>query len=107
MHLPKLITELVAAQNNHDAVAYSSLFTANAHVFDEGKNHVGRDAIQQWFSEANKNYQTTLKPISYLEANGAAIFKAEISGTFPGSPAIINFNLVFQQDLIHSLKITG
>lgn len=107
MKFPKLITDLVAAQNNHDAVAYASLFTANAEVVDEGQHHIGRAAIQEWIKNANEQYQTTLKPISYTADEKGAVFTAEISGTFPGSPATLNFNLVLQQDLIQSLQITG
>lgn len=107
MNLPKLITDLVEAQNSHDAVAYSSLFSENAEVFDEGKNHIGRTAIKKWIENSNQQYQTTLKPISYKEAEKGSLFTAEVSGTFPGSPAILNFNLVLQQGLIQSLKITG
>lgn len=107
MNLPKFITNLIEAQNSHDAVAYSSLFSENAEVFDEGKNHIGRAAIQKWIENSNQQYQTTLKPISYKEDEKGSVFTAEISGTFPSSPAILNFNLVLQQGLIQSLKITG
>lgn len=107
MNLPKVITDLVEAQNSHDAVAYSLLFSENAEVFDEGKNHIGRAAIQKWIENSNLQYQTTLKPISYTEAEKASVFTAEVSGTFPGSPVILNFNLVLQQGLIQSLEITG
>ena len=107
MNLPKVITDLVEAQNSHDAVAYSSLFSENAEVFDEGKNHIGRAAIQKWIENSNQQYQTILKPIRYKEDKKGSVFTAEISGTFPGSPAILNFNLVLQQGLIQSLKING
>lgn len=107
MNLPKFITDLIEAQNSYDAVAYSSLFSENAEVFDEGKNHIGRAAIQKWIENSNQQYQATLKPISYKEGEKGSVFTAEISGTFPGSPVILNFNLVLQQGLIQSLKITG
>ena len=71
------------------------------------KDHIGRTAIQKWIENSNQQYQTTLKPISYKDADKGSIFTAEVSGTFPGSPAILNFNLVLQQGLIQSLKITG
>ncbi|ETZ23110.1 nuclear transport factor 2 family protein [Pedobacter sp. V48] len=64
MNLPKVITDLIEAQNSHDAGAYSSLFSENANVFDEGKNHIGRAAIRKWIENSNQQYQTTLKPIS-------------------------------------------
>ena len=107
MNLPKLITDLVDAQNTHDGAAYASLFSESAVVFDEGQTHTGRTAIQRWIEKSNKENKTMLKPIGYEQGEKGSVFTAEISGTFPGSPAILNFNLVLQQGLIQSLKITG
>lgn len=107
MNLPKLITDLINAQNSHDGAAYASLFSDNAVVLDEGKTHTGRTAIQKWIEKSNEENQTVLKPIGYELGENGSVFTAEISGTFPGSPAILDFNLVIQQGLIQSLKITG
>lgn len=107
MNLPKLISDLIAAQNNLDAVAYTACFSETAVVFDEGKTHTGRTAIQKWIEKSNKENQTVLRPVSYKEAENGAVLKAEISGTFPGSPAVLSFHMVYQEGLIKSLKING
>jgi uncharacterized protein (TIGR02246 family) len=107
MNLPKLITDLVEAQNSHDGAAYASLFSDSALVFDEGQTHKGRAAIQRWIEKSNEENQTVLRPIAYKHSENRSVFTAEISGTFPGSPATLNFNLDIQQGLIQSLKITG
>ena len=41
MNLPKVILELVKAQDNFDSTAYANCFTDTAVVFDEGKNYQG------------------------------------------------------------------
>jgi hypothetical protein len=107
MNLPKFITDLVEAQNSHDGAAYASLFSDSAVVYDEGQTHNGRVAIQRWIEKSNEENQTVLRPIGYEQSENGSVFTAEISGTFPGSPAVLNFNLVLQQGLIQSLKITG
>ncbi|KQR72446.1 nuclear transport factor 2 family protein [Pedobacter sp. Leaf176] len=107
MNLPKLITNLIEAQNNHDGASYALLFSDTAVVFDEGQTQTGRTAIQKWIEKSNEEYQTVLKPIGYKEDENSSVLTAEISGTFPGSPAILNFNLVLHDGLIQSLKITG
>jgi hypothetical protein len=107
MKLPKLLTDLVDAQNSHDGAAYASLFSESAIVFDEGKTHHGREAIQRWIEKSNEENQTILRPIAFEQGEKTSVFTAEISGTFPGSPAVLNFNLVIQQGFIQSLKITG
>lgn len=107
MNLPKLISDLIDAQNNRDGAAYASLFSATAVVFDEGKTYNGRTEIQEWIEKSNEAYQAVLKPISYQETDQDAILTGEVSGTFPGSPVVLNFNFLFEQGAIQSLRITG
>ena len=40
MNLPKILTDLIKAQNEFDAVTYANLFSETAVVFDEGKTHM-------------------------------------------------------------------
>jgi len=107
MNLPKLISDLVEAQNIHDGAAYASLFSYDAVVFDEGKTHNGKQEIQNWIEKSNQEYQSVLKPISYNDSENGSVLEAEVSGTFPGSPAVLRFNFTFQNGLVGSLKITG
>jgi hypothetical protein len=107
MNLPKVITDLIDAQNSHDAAAYANLFSESAVVFDEGRTHKGKIAIQKWIEESNAENQTVLKPISFQQHENKSVLTAEISGTFPGSPAVLDFNLVLAAGLIQSLKITA
>lgn len=106
-NLPKVITDLVKAQNNSDSVAYANCFTETAIVFDEGKTHKGKAEIQHWIAEANEKYKTVMKPIGFEDRGKTNILTAEISGTFPGSPALLKYYLEIMDGLIQSLKITG
>ena len=103
MNLPKVITELVKTQNNFDSAAYANCFTETAVVFDEGKTHNGRKEIETWIEKANKEYQTTMKPLEYSET--AQTLRTEVSGTFPGSPITMTYYYEFEGGLIKSLKI--
>ncbi|MCX2473646.1 hypothetical protein OQZ33_04805 [Pedobacter sp. MC2016-05] len=60
MNLPKVITDLVQAQNNFDSLAYANCFTETAVVFDEGKTHTGKQEIKIWIQKANKQYQALM-----------------------------------------------
>ncbi len=42
MNLPKVVQDLVTAQNNFDSAAYANCFSETAEVFDEGKTHRGK-----------------------------------------------------------------
>jgi len=103
MNLPTVIADLVSAQNSFDSAAYAQCFTDTAIVFDEGKNHTGTAAIQQWIDKANKEYQATMKPVEYSTSNET--LKAEISGTFPGSPLVLTYQFQLSDGKIQSLKI--
>lgn len=102
-NLPKVIADLVKAQNNFDSTAYANCFTETAVVFDEGKTHNGRKEIENWIEKANKEYQATMKPLEYSE--NVQTLKAEVSGSFPGSPIVLTYLFDIQNQQIQSLKI--
>lgn len=102
-NLPKVIEDLVKAQDNFDSNAYANCFTETAVVFDEGKTHNGRKEIEKWINKANAAYQATMKPLNYSETE--QILEAEISGNFPGSPLVLNYQFEIMNQQIQSLKI--
>jgi ketosteroid isomerase-like protein len=107
MNIPKVIADLVAAQNRFDAPAYAKCFSETAVVFDEGKTHNGRQAIEHWIDESNRNYKSVMKPLSIADEGKASVLSAECSGTFPGSPLVLKFHFELKDGLVQSLKVTG
>jgi hypothetical protein len=107
MDLPKVIQNLVQAQNEFDSAAYANCFSETAVVFDEGNKHTGRNEIAQWIAEANEAYKTVMKSINFEEREAESLLTAEISGTFPGSPIILQYHLQITDGLITSLRIAG
>ncbi|WP_343613962.1 nuclear transport factor 2 family protein [Flavobacterium sp.] len=106
MNLPKVITDLVNAQNSFDSIAYSNCFSETAVVFDEGKTHNGRSDIQNWIEESNQKYRSVMKPLEYTENGTTSVLSAECSGTFPGSPIILKFHFDIVDNQIQHLKVT-
>jgi hypothetical protein len=107
MNLPKVIADLVTAQNNFNSVAYANCFSETAVVFDEGKTHKGRKEIEDWIADANERYEATMKPVSFEEKGTGSLLKAEVSGKFSGSPIVLSYHLEIANALIQSLRITG
>jgi hypothetical protein len=107
MELPKVLVDLVGAQESYDSGAYANCFSETAVVYDEGKIYEGRKEIEQWISNANKNYRSVMKPISFEKNEDESILKAEVSGSFPGSPIVLRYRLIIVGNKIQSLKITG
>ena len=106
MNLPKVLTDLIKAQNEFDAVTYANLFSETAVVFDEGKTHKGRLEIERWIDHSNKNYQAVMKPLECTENGTTSILTAECSGTFPGSPITLKFHFDIVDGQIQHLKVT-
>ncbi|WP_433811794.1 nuclear transport factor 2 family protein [Flavobacterium johnsoniae] len=107
MNLPKVITDLINAQNSFDSIAYANCFSENAQVFDEGKTHNGKLDIQNWIEESNEKYRSVMKPLEYTENGTSSILSAECSGTFDGSPIILKFHFDIADGKIQNLKVTG
>ncbi len=107
MNLPEVVADLVEAQANFDSVAYANCFSETAVVFDEGKTYKGRTEIQQWIANANKKFKTVMKPIEFTQTDTSCVLLAEISGSFEGSPLVLNYTFVLRDGLIQSLRITG
>lgn len=102
-NLPKVIADLVTAQNDFDSVAYADCFAETAIVFDEGKTHKGKTQIKNWIEKAAMEYKVVTKPLEY--SNTERTLKAEISGAFPESPLVLTYQFEFKNQLIESLKI--
>ncbi|WP_299183077.1 nuclear transport factor 2 family protein [uncultured Chryseobacterium sp.] len=106
MNLPKVVADLVKAQDSFDSVAYANCFSETAVVFDEGKTHNGRKEIEHWIADANEQFKTIMKPVSFEEEETESILKAEVSGNFDGSPVVLSYHLEIADEQIQSLKIT-
>lgn len=107
MNLPKVVSDLIKAQNNFDSIAYANCFSETAVVYDEGKTHKGSKEIEHWIADANERYQATMQPLSFEEKETGSVLTAEASGKFDGSPIILKYHFVLKGEKIEHLKITG
>ncbi|GGH17830.1 nuclear transport factor 2 family protein [Sphingobacterium alkalisoli] len=105
MNLPNTIAALVTAQDNFDSHRYANCFSETAIVLDEGKTYNGRAEIQRWIQKANDEFRIVMKPLEYSETEET--LKAEVSGNFDGSPAVLTYHFALHEGKIQSLKITG
>lgn len=80
-------------------------FAAQAVVRDEGKTHVGHDAIAAWWRAAKAAYGHTAEPLEATDDGGRTLVRARVSGDFPGSPADLTFAFRVENGLITGLEI--
>lgn len=107
MKLPDNIEGLIKAQNDSDSTTFASYFTENATVSDEGSSYSGRNEIEQWIQRAFKKYSMLLKPIDFDQTDTSAVLTVEVTGSFPGSPAVMRYHLELDDTGIGGLRITG
>ena len=104
--LPDNLDRYFAAQNDHDADGMVAAFAPDAEVRDEGRVHLGRQAIREWKLETIAKYGITVRPLSASTKGDVLTVTARVSGNFPGSPADLTYD--FELDsagLIRQLDI--
>ena len=99
------ITAVFPLAENEAAIGYDILL--DSLVNKEAEQAIRRKEIQQWIEHSNEQYQSVLKPLEYKQSGDEGVLTAEVSGTFPGSPIVLQFHLTLKNELIDSLKVTG
>jgi hypothetical protein len=84
--LPVPLTQYFAAVD-HSKVA--PLFSPEASVLDEGECHQGAEAIAAWLTSVEERYHPRYVVQDVRRERERTIVTFEVSGTFPGSPAIL------------------
>lgn len=107
MNLPKVVSDFVNAQNTFDSEASANCFSQTGTMLEEGRLYKGRVAIQRLLEETNEKYRSVMKPLAYTEDGTSGVLSAEVSGNFPGSPAVLQFQFTLRNNLIDYLKVTG
>lgn len=105
MTLPEPIRRYFAADALNDGDALTDAFAADAVVHDEGGTYRGPEAILAWRQKTKAAYSATVEPLECTEADGRSMVRAEVTGTFPGSPAILTFAFRLADDRISDLEI--
>jgi len=80
-----------AATNRHDVDGMIAAFADDAVVKDEGREHQGTSAIQEWVKETIRKYDFKAEPTAVTRANDQTVVGVTVSGTFPGSPIALTY----------------
>ena len=104
--LPKIIEDYFAADRSGGTDAITACFTEDAVVKDEGKTHVGLDAIRRWKAGSVQKYSYTVEPFFIGTDNGKTLVTSHLVGDFPGSPVDLQYFFVLVDAKIAELEIT-
>lgn len=105
MKLPIILQEFLKAQELFDSISFANCFSEYASVFDEGKIYTGKDEIKQWNEKSNEQYKTLFEVMDFSVKDNMTILKINISGSFDGSPVVLNFYFRIENNLINALAI--
>jgi len=103
--VPSPIARYFDGANARDAETASAAFAADAVVHDEGRDHVGREAIRAWLQDTIERYAMELVIETTSESSDATLVGVKVSGTFPGSPIHLRFLFQLVDGLITHLDI--
>ncbi len=105
LHLPPLIDAYFAADRGGDPSALVRCFADYAIVRDEGRDHVGIEAIRAWRAGASRVYRYTSTPFAIAEQDGRTVVTSRLVGDFPGSPVDLRYLFRIDGDRIAALEI--
>ena len=103
--VPAILDRYVAASNAHDPQTLSACFSADAIVLDEGRTYRGRPEILAWKEDVTARYKTTNTPLDYQWQGKKLMARMRVEGTFPGSPAVLTYQLEFKDGLISRFQV--
>jgi hypothetical protein len=103
--LPDAVTRYFDAANRFDADLAAACFTSDAVVHDEGKDHVGTEAIRNWVTHTSEQYQPQVTVLGARENGEKLAVAVRVAGQFPGSPAELGFELSLRDGKIAELGI--
>lgn len=105
MTLPAPVELYFAAAQDPGGDVPLSAFVPGAVVVDEGRTHVGHDAIAAWWRASREAYGHRAAPRDMRERDGLTVVRAQVTGDFPGSPALLTFAFGLQGERISTLEI--
>jgi hypothetical protein len=105
MQLPQTIQAYFEADRKNNCEALIECFAPDATVHDEGRTHSGHYAIGTWWEQSKARYRHMAEPLEARNDNHITKVLANITGEFPGSPAMLTFAFSLTGDKIAALEI--
>lgn len=102
--LPPAVVAFFRAHNTGETQNLNELFTTDAVVNDEEREHRG-PAIKDWLDGAIAKYQPKAEVVDLARSGESVVVTARISGTFPGSPTQLRYSFTLRNEKIAALSI--
>ncbi len=106
-NLPIPVDRYFSGKNSRDFATAVSGFSRSAVVVDEGRRHVGPDAIRAWMTATAAAYDDRSEVLGVTATGAGVEVSARVSGTFAGSPITLRFGFTLDGDGITGLEISA
>jgi SnoaL-like protein len=103
--LPTVVNTYLTTPKADLGSLVSQLFTGDAVVHDEGRTHIGLDAIRAWTDGIASAFTFTRTVTGTIVTDNAAIVSARLEGDFPGSPVDLHHHFSLAGNTISALTI--
>ena len=103
--LPRLLADYFAATDARDVAPMSAVFSENATVHDEGREHHGQAAIRAWMKETIEKYDYQVDPLESSRTGKKVVVLVSLRGTFPGSPLTLQYDFTLEGQKVSRLEI--
>jgi hypothetical protein len=103
---PEVVARYLRAADDQDFAALAACFTDDGVALDEGRVHVGREAIRRWREEVAARWTFTTAVTGCAPA-GQDRFNVDvhIAGDFPGGEADLTQTFTLRDGLIERVAI--
>ena len=95
----------IDASNAHDVESILECFADDAVVRDESTTHRGKIDIGHWITTTIEKYKFQFQAVGSQERDNETVVSVEVSGTFPGSPIMLDYHFAIANDKIAALTI--
>lgn len=103
--LPASVADYFEGRNARDFDRAVSGFAEEAVVGDEARDHRGRAAVRSWIASTALAYRDRAEVLAVTTEEGGVTVRAQVSGTFPGSPIVLRFAFTLDAGQITALRI--
>ena len=106
MNLPNILQEFLKAQELLTVFLSLTVFL-NRHPYLMKEKYIReKEEIRQWNEKSNSEYKTLFEVKDFSVNDNTTVLRINISGSFDGSPVMLNFHFRTKNDLITALAIT-
>lgn len=99
------VERFVQAKQQGDVESALACFAPDAVVHDDGREHVGIDAVRTWMEDVSSTFDLTYDVVAVRHEGMSTSAQVAVAGNFPGSPITFHYDAQVVDGRIRALAI--